>query len=80
MAKTYTGINNYNEYYTNHYFSSIFEDNANATISSWRDVAKASKDVKTPWSQLKEDAKSYYVAHDKFLKANNNGEDRKSVV
>lgn len=74
MAKTYTGINNYNEYYTNHYFSSIFEDNANATISSWRDVAKASKDVKTPWSQLKEDAKSYYVAHDKFLKANNNGD------
>ena len=74
MAKTYTGINNYNEYYTNHYFSSIFEDNANATISSWRDVAKASEDVKTPWSQLKEDAKSYYVAHDKFLKANNNGD------
>jgi len=74
MAKTYTGINNYNEYYTNHYFSSIFEDNANATISSWRDAAKASEDVKTPWSQLKEDAKSYYVAHDKFLKANNNGD------
>lgn len=74
MARTYTGINNYNEYYTNHYFSSIFEENADATISSWKDAAKASEDFKTPWSQLKENAKSYYVAHDKFLKANNNSD------
>jgi type I restriction-modification system DNA methylase subunit len=35
-----TGINNYNEYFTNHYLSSIFEENAKETISAWRDAAK----------------------------------------
>ena len=56
MAKIYTGINNYNEYYTNHYFSSIFEENATAQISEWRDSARASDTIRTPWSMLKEDA------------------------
>jgi len=68
MAKVYLGINNCNEYYTNHYFSSIFEDNASATISAWRDAAKASENIKTPWSCLKENGKSYYTLHDKYLR------------
>ncbi len=72
MAKIYTGINNYNEYYTNHYFSSIFEENASATISEWRDAARASKNTKTPWSLLKENAKSYYTAHEKYLRTRSN--------
>lgn len=72
MAKIYTGINNYNEYYTNHYFSSIFEENAAAQISEWRDSARASDNVKTPWSMLKEDAKSYYAMHEKYLRTRSN--------
>lgn len=72
MAKIYTGINNYNEYYTNHYFSSIFEENAAARISEWRDSAKISEGIKTPWSMLKEDAKSYYTAYEKYLRTRSN--------
>lgn len=68
MAKIYSGINNCNEYYTNHYFSSIFEDNASATISAWRDAAKSSETIKTPWSCLKDNGKSYYALHDKYLR------------
>lgn len=54
------GINNHNEYYTNHYFSSIFEDNASETISNWRILSKEDDGFRTPWSLLKECAKVYY--------------------
>ena len=40
MSMDLTGITNQNEYYTNHYFSSIFEENASETISAWRAEAK----------------------------------------
>ena len=33
MSMDLTGIINKNEYYTDHYFSSVFEDNASETIS-----------------------------------------------
>jgi len=54
-----TGIENINEYYTAHYFSSIFAENAAATISAWRTDAEEAKDAKdtddarTPWSRLR---------------------------
>jgi type I restriction-modification system DNA methylase subunit len=69
MANVYPGINNFNEYYTNHYFSSIFEENTAATISVWRDAARASENLKTPWSMLRDCGKQYYTAHEKFLRA-----------
>lgn len=58
-----TGINNYNEYYTNHYFSSIFEENASGTIANWRNLSKDNEELRTPWSLLKECAKVYYTIH-----------------
>ena len=36
MSMDLTGIRNRNEYYTNHYFASIFEENAADTIRAWR--------------------------------------------
>ena len=69
MSMDITGITNQNEYYTNHYFSSIFEENAAATISDWRKLAKDSEEIKTPWSLLRETAKLYYPLHDRFLRA-----------
>ena len=42
MSMDLTGITNQNEYYTNHYLASIFEENAGATISAWRAEAKTS--------------------------------------
>ena len=54
-----TGINNHNEYYTNHYFSSIFEENASSTISSWRIESQNNENIKTPWAKLKSCSSSY---------------------
>ena len=36
MEMDLVGIKNQNEYYTNHYFTSIFEDNAEDTIKGWK--------------------------------------------
>lgn len=66
MSMDLTGINNQNEYYTNHYFSSIFEENASDTISKWRAEAKNNESVRTPWALLREAAKQYYPIHDRF--------------
>lgn len=63
-----TGINNYNEYYTNHYFASIFQDNAQETISKWRHRAKEAEELRTPWSLLKENSKQYSTVHEKILR------------
>ena len=69
MSMDLTGINNYNEYYTNHYFSSIFEENAAETISAWRNRAKESEIIRTPWSLLREKSRQFYSVHEKYLRS-----------
>ncbi|MDO4554218.1 MAG: class I SAM-dependent DNA methyltransferase [Lachnospiraceae bacterium] len=69
MGMDLTGITNVNEYYTNHYLSSIFEENAAETLSAWRAEAKESEAVRTPWSLLRDNARSYYVVHDRYLRS-----------
>ena len=69
MSMDLTGITNQNEYYTNHYFSSIFEENAADTISKWRAEAKDNEAVRTPWALLREATKQYYPIHDRFLRS-----------
>ena len=69
MSMDLTGITNQNEYYTNHYFSSIFEENASDTISRWREEAKESDTIRTPWALLREAARQYYPVHDRFLRS-----------
>lgn len=69
MSMDLTGITNQNEYYTNHYFSSIFEENASETISAWRAEAKESEEIRTPWALLRDVARQYYPAHDRFLRS-----------
>ena len=69
MSMDLTGITNQNEYYTNHYFSSIFEENARETISKWRSEAKDEEKVRTPWSLLRDVARQYYPIHDRFLRS-----------
>ncbi len=68
MAIDLTGIRNVNEYYTNHYLNSIFEENTSETISAWRAAAK-NEELRTPWSMLRECAKQYYVMHEKSLRS-----------
>ena len=69
MSMDLTGITNQNEYYTNHYFSSIFEENASETISRWRAEAKDSEEIRTPWALLRDAARQYYPIHDRFLRS-----------
>lgn len=64
MSMDLTGIQNRNEYYTNHYFASIFEENAADTIRRWRDQAQDS-DVRTPWALLRDAGKRYFLARGK---------------
>lgn len=66
MAMDLFGINNQNEYYTNHYFASYFEENASEVISVWRAAAKEQEEIKTPWSMLRAAAKQYYPIHDRY--------------
>lgn len=69
MSIDLTGITNKNEYYTNHYFSTVFEENASATISRWNVAARESEEIRTPWSLLRQNARQYYTAHDKFVRS-----------
>lgn len=66
MSMDLTGITNQNEYYTNHYLASIFEENASATISAWRAEAKDNADVQTPWAKLRACSRQFYVLHNRY--------------
>ena len=70
MAMDLHGILNQNEYYTNHYFTTIFEENASDTISNWKKVAKET-DTTTPWAAFRETSKLYYRIRDRYLQLRN---------
>ena len=72
MSMDLTGITNKNEYFTNHYFSTALEDNVSVTISSWNAEARESEEIRTPWSLLRQNARQYYTAHDKFVRSSVN--------
>lgn len=69
MSMDLTGITNKNEYYTNHYFSTVFEENADGTISGWNAAAKDSEELHTPWAMLRQNARQFYVAHDRYSRS-----------
>lgn len=58
-----TGIDNVNEYYTNHYLNTIFAENIDTRIKIYQERAKA-EEQKTPWSKLKAMSRHYYAAHE----------------
>ena len=72
MSMDLTGITNKNEYYTNHYFSTVFEENAGGTISGWNAAAKESEELHTPWAMLRQNARQFYVAHDRYSRSTQN--------
>ena len=69
MSMDLTGITNQNEYYTNHYFSTVFEENASAAISAWNAAAKDSEEARTPWSLLRQEARQFYAVHDRYARS-----------
>lgn len=64
MSMDLTGIRNQNEYYTNHYFLSVFEENAAETIRRWQDEA-TNQGEKTPWAKLNAVASKYFSLRDR---------------
>lgn len=66
MSIDLTGITNKNEYYTNYYFSTIFEENAGEAITAWAQAAKSSEEIRTPWAQLRQNARQFYPLHDRY--------------
>ena len=60
-----TGIDNVNEYYTNHYLTTIFGDNIKTHVGEWKDIAKDTEGS-TPWSALRAIGRHYYRAHERF--------------
>ena len=72
MSMDLTGITNKNEYYTNHYFSTVFEENAGDTITAWNVAARESEEIRTPWSNLRRNATQFYAAHDRFIRSSVN--------
>ena len=59
------GIKNQNEYYTNHYFTSIFKDNAEDTIKRWKDREKE-ENIQLPWKKLRDTSRQYYRIRDRY--------------
>ena len=72
MSMDLTGITNKNEYYTNHYFATVFEDNAGDTIKAWNAASRESEEVRTPWSQFRRHAAQFYAAHDRYMRSSLN--------
>lgn len=70
MAMDLHGILNQNEYYTNHYFTTIFEENAADTISKWKQEAKDTE-TPTPWAAFRETSKNYYRIRERYLQLRN---------
>lgn len=70
MGMDLTGIINQNEYYTNHYFSSIFEENAKDTITKWRSDAKEAEDT-TPWAKFRKTGTQYFRVRDRYAHMRN---------
>mgnify|MGYP002566541243 FL=1 len=65
-----TGIENKNEYYTNHYFTSIFQDNAKDTIKKWKQKEKQ-EEFQLPWKKLRDVRTQYYNIRDRYLRSKN---------
>ncbi|SKA65428.1 hypothetical protein SAMN02745111_01097 [Eubacterium uniforme] len=70
MEMILTGIENKNEYYTNHYFTSIFQDNAEDTIKKWKQKEKE-EEILLPWKKLRDIRTQYYNIRDKYLRSKN---------
>ena len=63
-----TGIDNVNEYYTNHYLHTMFANSIQTDITAWKNAVKENADTQAPWSRLQACARSYYAAHAQFQK------------
>lgn len=72
------GIKNQNEYYTNHYFTSIFEDNAEDTIKGWKTREKE-EEIQLPWKRLRDISRQYYRIRERYQISKNENNSKAQV-
>ncbi len=72
MSMDLTGITNKNEYYTNHYFATVFEENAGDKLSEWNNLSNENEDYRTPWALLRQAVRQYYPIHDRYVRSSMN--------
>ncbi len=65
MEMDLVGIKNQNEYYTNHFFTSIFKDNAEDTIKAWK-AREKEEEIQLPWKKLRDISKQYYRIRERY--------------
>ncbi len=78
MEMDLVGIKNQNEYYTNHYFASIFKDNAEDTIKSWK-MREKEEEIQLPWKRLRDISRQYYRIRDRYLHFKNENASKPQV-
>ena len=66
MAIDFTGINNENEFYTNHYLSAIFENDVKDVLSCWKQNEKES--IRPPYKLIRTICKDYFSFTNNFEK------------
>jgi len=67
MALILTGISNENEFYTNHYMSSILENDLKEVFAKWLED-KNEKDIKTPYDRINSLTRRYFVDRNRLEK------------
>lgn len=65
MSMDLTGINNINEYYTNHYLATVFAENIKDIISAWREQSRETGEA-APWARLRDVGRRYYVLKERY--------------
>lgn len=78
MEMDLVGIKNQNEYYTNHYFTSIFEDNAEDTIKGWKTREKE-EEIQLPWKRLRDISRQYYRIRERYQISKNENNSKAQV-
>lgn len=78
MSMNLNGIENKNEYYTNLYFSSVFEENVQDTLKRWREEASGTGE-RTPWQRLNAVANNYFVRRNRSERFRSNDQFRPVV-
>lgn len=66
MAIDLTGINNENEFYTNHYLSAIFENDVKDVLSRWKQGEE--ENIRPPYTQIRTICKNYFSFTNSFEK------------
>ena len=67
MAIDFTGIDNHNEYFTNHYFSSYLAEDITKIVSKISSIGLE----QSPWTKLREVGDYYSVKHDRLQSSKN---------